>query len=321
MGFFSRKAPPEPKPGPVEHPTKPDLSSLWTWSSMVLAASPESLVYSGKKGMRGVDLRGGSRWQHVFVDEKIFSDHLYGRVEDRVLVAGATGVSALDLATGELCWELPHPARLHRTPILTGDELLLTFADRTWYRLAARDGEHRAEGQVTSDDDVRKLAGPGVELLATLGSSIAYGGSEVSIWGELRVDASDVTTGPRGPTPGKYPIDGWQAGDAVGLVAGKLAVALNRKWGEEKQLAIGLFEATSLEPLRLVKLGRAESPSARVVDDTIVVRADVPTGGGDNITTHFVVDAERERLLARLPDGRSAEIFDPDGRTVWTGAL
>jgi hypothetical protein len=340
--------------GPAPDPRPPvKIKPIWdSWSEVLAAELGEvlpvrSMVYVGESGSelqavrRVVFVDGGVvvDWEEKLASRGFLSDRLTSRVDDRIIIPRATGVVARHVVTGEPCWELPHPAALHARPVrYPGGELLLVFADQSWMRVSPRDGACLAEGAVRSEREARELADQGRPLVAALQDHVTYGGRRVALSSDgldieharhAEADPADPPAEPPGPTPGTDPIDEWQPARHLGLVGGRLAALLTREWGGQTRVAVGLFEPTSLEPLRLLELGdagRHGSKDCHVVDDLLTVKLQLadPTQRNPSPFGYyamFLVDAYAERVLACFAEDRPSLLFDPAGRQVWRSEL
>jgi hypothetical protein len=97
-------------------------------------------------------------------------------------------------------------------------------------------------------------------------------------------------------------------------------VCLSRKWGDRTRVAVGLFEPTSLEPLRLLELGDAKGePSGMLIDDMFLVTCELER----RVT--IVIDPRAERAVASFTDeygkGHPSLLFDRDGHQVWRSPM
>lgn len=310
-----------------------------------------SIVYGGEAGAEFQAVRRVTfvddgvvvDWEHRLASRDLLSNHLVSRVDDRVIIPRATGLVAVHLATGEPCWELPHPAALYKAPVRYPDgDLMLVFHDQSWMKLHPRDGAFRDEGHVRSDVEAQALLDRGHSLHPRSDDAVHYGGHRLRIlFGELHVERDDDPPAapperyePPAPSEGAYPIDEWKPDDYVDLVGDKLAVWLKRTWGDRTRVAIGLFEPTSLEPLGLIELADTDSLGFRrayVVDDLLVVSAEIlppafqgktaERRGRSTFYATFAVDTRAERVLGCFAESHPSFLFDDAGRQVWRGEL
>jgi hypothetical protein len=268
-------------------------------------------------------------WEVALPDRDALSDHLVCRFEDRIVIPRAAGVVAVHLVTGEPCWELPHPSKLLKRPRELADgDILLVFTDQSWMRVGARDGSCRAEGTVRSDREVETIEKGSREVSRKLGSFASYGRRRVDLSGDgfsIRDDEhKNSPEEPPGPAVGKYPIDEWHPKTWVALAGGRLATLLSRSWNDRTRIAVGIFEATSLEPLRLLELADTSwhcDCDARLIDDLLVVDVDVVGEGSNAFNAKFVLDAHDERVLGCFAEDRPSSLFDGEGRRTWTSPL
>lgn len=310
-----------------------------------------SIVYCGEpssdfQAVRRVTFVEGGvfvNWEHKLDSRDFLSNHMVGRVDDRVIVPRTTGLVAVHLATGEPCWELPHPAALYKAPVRYPDgDLMVVFHDQSWMKLHPRNGDTHEEGHVRSDVEAQELLDRGRPLQPRASNRVRYSGHQVRIiFDELRVERDDDATAalpdryePPAPSAGEYPIDEWKPDDYVDLVGDKLAVWLKRTWGDRTRVGIGLFEPTSLEPLRLIELadtGTSGFKHAYVVDDMLIVSVVIlPPSfqgkaperlGSSGFHATFAVDTRSERVLGCFAEGRPSFLFDDAGRQIWRGEI
>lgn len=342
------------KPAPRVMRPAQKITPIWdSWTEVLALELSDgdpfplaSLVYSGESSsdfqavrrVTFVDDGVFVNWEHRLASRNFLSNHIVCRVDDRVIVPRAAGLVAIHLATGAPCWELPHPAPLYKAPVRYPDgDLLFVFHDQSWLKLHPRDGSFREEGRVRSDGEAQELLERGFPLHAHSGRRTYYSRHRVrAIFGRIHVDRDDTPPSappdryePPAPSEGEYPIDEWQSDDYVELVGDKLAVWLKRTWGDRTRVAIGLFEPTSLDPLRLLELADTGTSGFRrgsVVDDLLVVHAQIIPPGPQTERRResyatFVVDTRAERVLACFAEDRPSFLFDHAGRQIWRGEL
>lgn len=331
---------PEAPKAQVPHP--PAMWDSWTevFSIELGDALPlRSLVYCGETKddrylVRRIAFADGGvvvDWEVALPNRDALSDHLVCRVDDQIIVPRATGFVVVHVVTGEPCWELRHPAAMHKRPVRFADgDLLFVFADQSWMRLSPADGSCRAEGTVRSDRDMETLKRDCRELTTQIRGSARYGGRAVDVGSnEIRVSPhGDGPETPPGPTVGEYPIDDWNGGEWATLVGDRLAVRLTRSWNDRTRVAIGLFEPTSLEPLRLLELGDVVwhgDKAGHIIDGLLLVEAELIEEGGGMMSNDydalFVVDTHAEHVVACFNEDRPSHLFDANGRRVWESAL
>lgn len=358
MGIFKRlfgsdETPPDAPTGdpyrgaayvevPAAAPVKqlPKLTTIWdSWTRVLsIERDPEgpvpikAIVYDGEddeRAVRRVTLTPGGAaiaWSEPITRDQL-SNHLVVCVEERVIIPRATGVVARHVVTGEICWELPHPAAMIQQPVRFPEgDLLFVFADQSWMRLQPRDGAFVEEGTVRTEDEANKLRARGRPIVPAYDDEVSYGQRKI----ELRSDGLRVMGGRSkrendrpGPTTGEYPIDEWSPDDYIDLVGDKLVVWLEKKWDGKIAGAIGLFEPTSLEPLRLIELGATDLRNAYTVDGLLVIDTNMTpafTTREQRFTT-VIIDTNAERVLAYFIEGAESVMFDEHGESIWSAIL
>lgn len=334
-----------PRAEPAPPAPLPPLAPIWESQSYLLAIERDehdaitAVVYCGKHDERNAPAvrrvrftdGGPARDWEMPVPAYAHSDRFTCRVVDRILVPRENGVVAVLLSTGEPCWEVPHPHRLHAQPrVDSNGHVLLAFADQSWMCLDPRAGTVSGEGSVRSENDLDELLAPLTELEVLFEYDVVYGDRKVCqafdrivVEGLDRDDEDDVRRAgrvvepPPGPSIGEYPVAEWEPRAPIGLIGGRLVLGFARRWGSHAQLAVGILEPTTLEPLRLLELGEGEDDDfehARIVDDLLVITADLRSS---NKRHTFVIDPHAERVVACFVDGAASMLFDADGNAVW----
>ncbi|HUS31137.1 MAG TPA: hypothetical protein VMZ53_21655 [Kofleriaceae bacterium] len=325
----------------------PPPIAIWGYFSRLLACDRgrdpllpiRSLVYTGEPNMdehyvRRVSLGIGGYlrdWDEKLVDRDVYSNGFVGRIGDLVIIPRTNAVAARELETGNVRWELAHPAKLHRAPMRRGDdEVFLAFADRTWLRVTAADGTVCERGAVRSEEELDALVEKATELSGRHGDAIWYGGHTLKAWGGVYVQEDDdpsrsiVRYERAAPAvTGDIAIDGWEADDYIDLIGDSLVVWLKRTWGDTNHAALAFVDPTSIALRSILELGPIRSfRSAYRVDGLLVITVEglPPPGGHRGAPTDFIVDPKAERLLARFCEGRSV-VFDDAGTEAWTAAL
>ncbi len=313
---------------------------IWHWHGRVLAIEPNRrgplplrwLVYTGLTDNDRLVLRkvtfgeGGYRidWEHRTEFPSAY-DYTH-RIGDRIVMPRATGMMAIHVATGRLCWELPHPAALQKPARIDRDgNLVVVFTDQSWMVLSLRDGATITEGIARNDRDIEEVSRGTTELGTYRGREAKYGGATIKVsQRELEVrggGAGGAADEPVAPTKGGYPLDGeWEGGDWTALAGGKLAIELKRSFGGKTWGAVGLLDPTSLEPLQLLELGQVTSDvHCWVVDELLAVDTDLPERPDDVV---FVIDPELERIVAMFREDKAdGYLFDRDGNRIWEAPL
>lgn len=314
-----------------------DVKPIWHYRSRVLCIElghrlpVRSMVYTGKGRNKDYVRRvtfgdGGVRvdWEYDSFDGAV--DGWIARVEDRVIIPRHAGIIAVHLVTGEMCWELPHTAKLAKKPTRdVAGGLLLVFEDQRWLVVDPRDGAARREGTAKSDRDIENVSKGFDDLVSSLRSYIEYGGCRIrGSDGGLEVSGGNIDTDddPKAPKVGAYPLeDGWEPVQWMALAGGKLCVRLRRQFQNRSMAAVALFDPTSLEPLQLLELCRDKgSGDGWVVDDVVLVDLDMQEpGSGRDDDVMFVVDPHSERVIAMFDEeGKPSHQFDRDGDRVWS---